>query len=217
MPAATRLRVLLAIAACAIAGVFVFGFVVGRVTKSGDASTNAARHAYTGRIGDVLRVPSIKLQCEVSTEGGAPDLFCSHTPEIGYQTAFFEDSFLVYKVGNPDSAVFVGKFGQRRSSSERDKAAILLALPREFRVPASCAKTDIKISSNPSWARAESIDVYDPAIKKCGRFGGNGYWLLKKSPSGHWRIVFNGSEVPPCSLHAPRDVFTPGTKRCGSG
>jgi hypothetical protein len=109
MPSVTKLRVLLAIAVCAITGVFVLGFVVGRVTESGDAPAKVTRHVYTGRVGDVLRVPSVELRCEVSVEGGFPDLFCLHTPASRYRTFFFEDSFLVYKVGN-ESPVFVGKF-----------------------------------------------------------------------------------------------------------
>jgi hypothetical protein len=194
--------------------VFVLGFVAGRVMRFGEVSAKVTRHVYTGRHGDVLRVPSVELRCEVSGEGGSPDLFCYHTPTSRYETVFFTDSFLVWRVGNTDSPVFVGRFGQRKSSSKREKAAISLALPREFRVPASCATINIKFSSDPSWARAESIDVYDPATKRCGRFGGNGYWLLKRSDSGHWRIVYNGSEVPPCSIHAPKDLLYPGMKSC---
>jgi len=215
MPAATRLRVLLAIAACVIAGVFVLGFVVGRVTKSGGISAKAGSRVYVGRLGDEFRVPSVAMRCQVSVEGGFRDLFCRHTPTSHYDISFFADSFLVYRAGNPDSPVFVGRFKQRQRGSEREKAAILLALPRYLRVPMNCAKTDIEISSDPSWARAEAIDVYDFRAKKCGRFAGNGYWLLKKSSAGRWRIAFNGSEVPQCSVHAPKDLLFPGMKSCG--
>jgi|GEM_PF-6295267 len=105
---------------------------------------------------------------------------------------------------------------QRRRGSEQERAAILRALPRYLRVPASCAKTDIKISSDRRWARAEAIDVYDYEARKCGRFAGSGYWLLKKSSAGRWRIVFNGSEVPPCSIHAPKYLLYSGMKSCGT-
>jgi len=33
-----------------------------------------------------------------------------------------------------------------------------------------------------------------------------GYWLLKKTT--YWKIIFNGSQQPPCSLGVPRDLTT---------
>ena len=37
------------------------------------------------------------------------------------------------------------------------------------------------------------------------KYASNGYWLLRKTT--RWKIIFNGSERPPCSLGVPLDLF----------
>ena len=51
-------------------------FLIGRATAP-DASVAAQKsHVYTGRAGEVFRVPAVAARCTVSEEGGSPDLYC---------------------------------------------------------------------------------------------------------------------------------------------
>jgi len=38
----------------------------------------------------------------------------------------------------------------------------------------------------------------------CARYASNGYWILRRAPS--WKVVWNGSDLPTCSLGIPRDL-----------
>jgi hypothetical protein len=86
------------------------GFVLGRETSPSSSRETRARHVYTGRQGDVLRVPAAATRCAVSAEGGFPDLFCSRMPRGRYQVVFYEDSFLVFQNGKPDDPVFSARW-----------------------------------------------------------------------------------------------------------
>ena len=86
-------------------------FMLGRATSPDDASaTLAARHVYTGRQGDVFRVPAAATRCVVSREGGFPDMFCSRIPSGRFTVSFFEDSVLVWRNGNPDRPAFSARW-----------------------------------------------------------------------------------------------------------
>jgi hypothetical protein len=61
------------------------------------------RAFYTLRRGDVARAPLAATRCEASSEAGAPNLFCTRTPGGRYQVIFYEDSVLIYRVGDPDN------------------------------------------------------------------------------------------------------------------
>jgi hypothetical protein len=60
------------------------------------------RHV-TLRTGDVARAPLAATRCEASAEAGSPNLFCTRTPAGRYQVVFYEDSVLIYRVGDPDN------------------------------------------------------------------------------------------------------------------
>jgi hypothetical protein len=76
-------------------------FFVGRETKNGGPTVTEGRsHIYTARAGDVFRAPEAATECLVSQEGGFPDLFCTRIPRGRHHVVFFEDSFLVYRIGN---------------------------------------------------------------------------------------------------------------------
>jgi hypothetical protein len=40
----------------------------------------------------------------------------------------------------------------------------------------------------------------------CVKYASNGYWIVEKH-NGRWRVVFNGAELPACSLHVPRGLI----------
>ncbi|HTE83954.1 MAG TPA: hypothetical protein VK821_04415 [Dehalococcoidia bacterium] len=83
-------------------------FIAGRTTSLGTASATTASHIYTGRIGDSFRVPAAATRCVASTEGGAADLICAHTPVAlaRYEVVFYKDNLFVFRNGNPDKPVF---------------------------------------------------------------------------------------------------------------
>ena len=81
-------------------------FLLGRATSPDTASATTSGHVYTGRLGDVFRVPAAATRCLVSEEGGAADLICAHTPRSRYSVVFFKDDLFVYRNGNPDTPVF---------------------------------------------------------------------------------------------------------------
>jgi hypothetical protein len=39
---------------------------------------------------------------------------------------------------------------------------------------------------------------------RCIRYASNGFFVLKKAPT--WKVIFNGSVYPSCTLKVPRDL-----------
>jgi hypothetical protein len=58
-----------------------------RATPTGER----VRHVYTLAQGDAVRVPVAAARCEVSSEGGIPNLFCVHTGRTRYQVVLWKD------------------------------------------------------------------------------------------------------------------------------
>ena len=85
-------------------------FVAGRMTGPDAASASASARVYTGRQGDVFRVPSSATRCEVTQEGGSPRLYCSRIGGGRYTVDFFRSSILVWRNGNPDAPVFSARW-----------------------------------------------------------------------------------------------------------
>jgi hypothetical protein len=92
----------------------------------------------------------------------------------------------------------------KRSPQLGEREAITAALPAWMRgEPVGCVWLDVSVSNNGKFATA--TPVYLNALKPpCARYAANGYWILKKTT--RWRIVYNGSEPPQCSLGVPRDL-----------
>ena len=85
-------------------------FIAGRMTDADDASASAAARVYTGRQGDVFRVPSATTRCLVSQEGGLPRLYCSRIGGGRYTVDFFRTRIHVWRNGNPDAPVFSARW-----------------------------------------------------------------------------------------------------------
>jgi len=83
-------------------------FVLGRATAPGAAPAATDTRVYTGRTGDVFRVPASSTRCVVSQEGGAANTMCRHTPLAlaRYDVVFYRDNLFVYRNGRPDNPVF---------------------------------------------------------------------------------------------------------------
>ena len=81
-----------------------------------------------------------------------------------------------------------------------------MALPAYLRSePVGCVWLDVSVSNNGKYAVA--APVYLNALRQpCVRYASNGLWILKKT--NHWKVVFNGSDPPSCSLRVPRDLVS---------
>jgi hypothetical protein len=95
-----------------------------------------------------------------------------------------------------------------RPPTRVERQAITNALPTYVRaMPVGCVWLNIRVSKNPSYAYvAPEMMNAVPTNTQCRRYASNGFYILKKSTSGKWTIIFNGSVWPPCSRHIPRDL-----------
>lgn len=83
-------------------------FLVGHATSPSVASAKTSAHVYTGRFGDVFRVPAAATRCLVSAEAGAANVHCAHMPiaRARYEVVFYKNNLFVYRYGHPDNPVF---------------------------------------------------------------------------------------------------------------
>jgi hypothetical protein len=93
-----------------------------------------------------------------------------------------------------------------RPPTERERAGIVRALPAHWRTRAasSCVSFVIRVSNNGRFAK-----ITVPFLKKprCMRYASNGFGIAKRITATRWRIVYTGSDPPPCSLGVPRDLL----------
>jgi hypothetical protein len=90
--------------------VIAAAFVAGRITGPDPASASASARVYTGRHGDVFRVPSAATRCLVTIESVFPRVLCSRIGGGRYTVDFFSRSILVWRNGNPDAPVFSARW-----------------------------------------------------------------------------------------------------------
>jgi hypothetical protein len=87
--------------------VYVYGWPESESTvKTRPDTGRTSPRVYTGRLGDVFRVPAAAAECRVFQEGGFPTLYCVHRPRARYQVYFYKDRLQVWRNGNPDGPVF---------------------------------------------------------------------------------------------------------------
>ena len=91
--------------------VIAAAFLLGRTTAPAAAPATATARVFTGRAGDVFRVPAAASRCLVSQEAGATNTICRHTPlaRARYSVVFYRHNLLVYRNGRPDNPVFSAK------------------------------------------------------------------------------------------------------------
>jgi len=85
------------------------GALVGGVLTRAHTAKASSAHVYTLRLGDKVSIPGVGQLCLVEKEATSLRLLCSHGVRARHQVAFFRNSILVYKVGNPDHAAWAGK------------------------------------------------------------------------------------------------------------
>jgi hypothetical protein len=91
-----------------------------------------------------------------------------------------------------------------RQPTFKEREALTLALPAWLRrLPVGCVWLEMSVSRNGRYAKVEPAFL-NAMRMPCVQYASNGYMLLRKSP--RWKIIFNGSQEPPCSLGVPRDL-----------
>jgi hypothetical protein len=76
--------------------VYTFAWHDDGDSRRGTPSDAQVRHVYTLAQGDAVRVPAAAARCEVSAEGGTPNLFCVHTGRTRYQVVLWKDQADLY-------------------------------------------------------------------------------------------------------------------------
>jgi hypothetical protein len=102
--------------------------------------------------------------------------------------------------------VLVGAAQAKRAPSLTERAAITLALPAFLRnEPVGCVWLDVSVSNNEKYAIVAPMYL-NATRPPCARYAANGEWILKKTTK--WKVIFNGSDPPKCSLGIPKDLVT---------
>jgi hypothetical protein len=85
-----------------------------------------------------------------------------------------------------------------------EREAITAALPADFkRYPVGCVFLRTAVSNDGRYATV--TPAFLNALRPpCARYASNGYWILRKTT--RWKVIFEGSESPPCSLRVSRDL-----------
>ena len=91
-----------------------------------------------------------------------------------------------------------------RQPTLTEREAITAALPTAFkRYPVGCVFLRLAVSNSGRYATVTPV-VLNALQQPCLKYASNGYWILRKTT--RWKIVFEGSVSPPCSLKVPRDL-----------
>ncbi len=86
-----------------------------------------------------------------------------------------------------------------------ERAAITRALPLYDRnTPAECVWFNIRVSRNPRYAEVDPVYLVATPMSRCLRYAKDGFYVLKKIRK--WKIIYSGSDPPPCSMRIPRDL-----------
>jgi hypothetical protein len=95
--------------------------------------------------------------------------------------------------------------GASRQPTFSEREALTAALPSFVQAePAGCVWLDITVSGNGGYAKV-APGFLNALHAPCAKYASNGWWILKKT-GPRWKIVFNGSESPPCALRIPKDL-----------
>ena len=101
--------------------------------------------------------------------------------------------------------------GASRQPTLRERERITSALPSWLKsYPIGCVWLDTTVSNNGRFAQTAPVFL-NALHEPCLKYASNGFWILKKV-GARWKIVFNGSDAPPCSLGIPEDIANTCTK-----
>jgi hypothetical protein len=92
-----------------------------------------------------------------------------------------------------------------RPPSLAERSAVTAVLPQWIRAyPVGCMWLDITVANGGGYAKVTPVYLH-PLKAACAKYTvGNGYWIFKRGTQ--WREIYEGSELPACKLHIPRDL-----------
>jgi hypothetical protein len=91
-----------------------------------------------------------------------------------------------------------------RQPTLSERQAITAALPADFkRYPVGCIFLRTAVSNNGHYATVTPV-ILNALRPPCVKYASNGYWILRKMTK--WKVIFEGSVSPSCSLRVPRDL-----------
>jgi hypothetical protein len=91
-----------------------------------------------------------------------------------------------------------------RQPTLAEREAITAALPADFkRYPVGCVFLRTAVSNDGRYATVTPLFL-NALRQPCVSYASNGYWVLRRTT--RWKVVFEGSVSPPCSLRVPRDL-----------
>lgn len=94
-----------------------------------------------------------------------------------------------------------------RQPSLGEREAITRTLPASFRrAPVECIFVKITVSTRNARYAMVDAQVINWRNKRtgCSKYLHDGFYIVEKTKG--WRVVYEGSEPPPCSLRVPRDL-----------
>jgi hypothetical protein len=93
-----------------------------------------------------------------------------------------------------------------RQPTFREREALTAALPSYVRrIPVGCVFLHMRVSRNGRYAEVNPAFL-SATRDPCLRYAFDGFWILRRS--ARWKIIYGGSDPPPCSLRVPRDLIT---------
>ena len=91
-----------------------------------------------------------------------------------------------------------------RKPTFKEREALTAALPAWLRrYPIGCVWLEMSVSKNGRYAKV-APGFLNATRPPCLKYASNGYWILKRLTK--WKIIYNGSTDPPCSLRVPREL-----------
>jgi hypothetical protein len=94
-----------------------------------------------------------------------------------------------------------------RQPSLGEREAITRTLPAFFRrAPVECVFVKITVSTRTSHYALVDVQVINWRTKRtgCSKYLHDGFYIVRKTKG--WRVVYEGSDPPPCTLRVPRDL-----------
>lgn len=91
-----------------------------------------------------------------------------------------------------------------RPPSFPERESVTAALPQSLRsIPTGCVWLDVTVANAGGYAKVAPVFL-NATKAPCVKYASNGFFILKKQ--ARWRIIYEGSELPSCTLHVPRDL-----------
>jgi hypothetical protein len=91
-----------------------------------------------------------------------------------------------------------------RQPTLRERETLTRALPISVRnIPVGCVWLYMRVAKNGRYAYVKPAFL-NATRAPCVSYAFDGFFVLRKGPT-RWKVIYKGSDPPPCSLGVPRD------------